>query len=68
VLAWLDVPDPARRLSLLTVGVYFTGTDMRGDCLHNQHLTLPAEPARLAVTEAGSRRRWPIVHVRGDQP
>jgi hypothetical protein len=54
VLAWLDVPDPAQRLSLLTVGVYFTGTDMRGDCLHNQHLTLPAEPTRLAVTQAGS--------------
>jgi hypothetical protein len=54
VLAWLDVPDPARRGSLLTVGVYFTETGMRGDCLHNQLLTLPTEPTHLAVTRAGS--------------
>jgi hypothetical protein len=53
VLAWLDVPEPAQRLSLLTVGVYFTETDMRGDCLHNQFLTLPTEPTHLAVTQAG---------------
>ena len=31
VLAWVDVPDPAQRLSLLTVGVYFTEKGMRGD-------------------------------------
>lgn len=53
VLAWLDVRDPAQRLSLLIVGVYFTKTDMRGDCLHNQLLTLPAEPSHLAVKQAG---------------
>jgi hypothetical protein len=39
--------------TLLTVGVYFTETDMRGDCLHNQFLTLPTEPTHLAVTQAG---------------
>jgi hypothetical protein len=55
LLAWLDVPAPGQRLSsLLTVGVYFTETNMRGDCLHNQLLTLPAEPTHLAVTQTGS--------------
>lgn len=54
MLAWLDVPDPAQHLSLLTVGAYFTETDMRGDCLHNQLLTLPTEPTSLAVAQAGS--------------
>jgi hypothetical protein len=53
VLAWLNVPDPAQRLSLLTVGVYFTETGMRGDCLHNQLLTLPTEPTHLAVNQSG---------------
>jgi hypothetical protein len=54
-MAWLDVPVPGQRLSsLLTVGVYFTETNMRGDCLHNQLLMLPAEPTHLAVTRAGS--------------
>jgi hypothetical protein len=57
VLAWLDVPDPERRSSLLTVGVYFTETDMRGDCLHNQMLTLPAEPTHLAVIQAGTSQQ-----------
>lgn len=54
MLAWLDVPDPAERLSLLTVGVYFTETGMRGDCLHNQLLTLPVESTHLAVADTGS--------------
>jgi hypothetical protein len=53
VLAWLDVPDPVGRLLLLTVGVYFTETAMRGDRLHNQLLTLPNEPTQLAVAQAG---------------
>jgi hypothetical protein len=53
VLAWLDVPDPARRVSLLTVGVYFTETGMRGDRLHDQLLTLPNEPTHLAVNQSG---------------
>ena len=57
LLAWLDVPDPEERIVLLTVGVYFTGTDMRGDCLHNQLLTLPAEPTHLAVTQAGTSQQ-----------
>ncbi len=47
------MPDSAQRLSLGTVGVYFTETAMRGDFLHNQLLTLPAEPTHLAVTWAG---------------
>jgi hypothetical protein len=53
LLAWLDVPDSAQRLSLRTVGVYFTEGGMRGDFLHNQLLTLPVEPTHLAVTQAG---------------
>lgn len=53
VLAWLDVPEPEGHGSLLTVGVYFTETGMHGDCLHNQLMTLPAEPTHLAVTQAG---------------
>jgi hypothetical protein len=57
VLAWLDVPDPERRSSLLTVGVYFTETGMRGDRLHNQMLTLPDEPTHLAVTGAGTSQQ-----------
>lgn len=57
VLAWLDVPDPKERYSPLTVGVYFTGTDMRGDRLHNQMLTLPAEPTHLAVIRAGTSQQ-----------
>jgi hypothetical protein len=57
LLAWLDVPGPEERLVLLTVGVYFTDTDMRGDCLHGQLLTLPAEPTHLAVTRAGTSQQ-----------
>jgi hypothetical protein len=64
VLAWLDVPDPAQHLSLLTVGVYFTETDMRGDCLHNQLLTLPTEPTHLAVTQAGPPQE--MTHLAAD--
>ena len=54
VLAWLKLLDPIQPTSLLTVGIYFTETDSRGDCLHNQLLTLPAAPTRFAVSRAGS--------------
>jgi hypothetical protein len=54
MLAWLDVPAPGEGHVLLTVGVYFTETDMRGDCLHNQLFTLPAEPTHLAVAQTGT--------------
>jgi hypothetical protein len=57
LLAWLDVPDPEERFVLLTVGVYLTDTDMRGDCLHDQLLTLPAEPTDLAVIQAGTSQQ-----------
>jgi hypothetical protein len=54
VLAWLDLVDREQNLVLLTVGVYFDESGMRGDRLHNQLLTLPDEPTDLAVAGTGS--------------
>jgi hypothetical protein len=64
LLVYADLPAPGFRLSLLTVGAYLDGSKICGDELHNQMLTLPAEPTRLAFTESGSPRE--LAAVTGD--
>lgn len=54
LLVYADLPAPGLHLSLMTVGAYLDGSRIRGDQLHNQLLTFPAEPTPLAFTGSGS--------------
>ncbi|MER6509286.1 hypothetical protein ABT158_20850 [Nonomuraea sp. NPDC001636] len=54
LLVYADLPAPGLRLSLMTAGVYLDGSKIRGDQLHNQLLTFPAEPTPLAFSASGS--------------
>ncbi len=54
LLAYLDIDDPERNRTVLTVGVHFDGAGVSGDKLHNQNFTLPSSPSTLALQVTGS--------------
>ncbi|GHG74542.1 hypothetical protein [Streptomyces griseocarneus] len=54
LLAYLDIDDPQRNRTVLTVGAHFDGAGARGDKLHNQDFTLPSSPSALALEVTGS--------------
>ena len=54
LLVYADIPDTAQNVILLTVGAYLDGDHIRGANLHNQLLTLPAQPSPLALDATGT--------------
>jgi hypothetical protein len=54
ILVYLDISDFEVHHSLMSIGVYFDGTELRGDELHNQSYELPDTPTPEAVVAVGS--------------
>ena len=54
LLVCVDIADDLEHVVLLTVGAYFDRESVRGDEVHNQLLTLPEQPTRLAMHATGS--------------
>ncbi len=54
LLVYVDIPAPGENHILLTVDAYLDGDHVTGDELHNQMLTLPAEPTPIGFEESGS--------------